>query len=147
MALKEQLMADLKEAMKAKDAVRKSTITMLRAAIKQVEVDTREEVSEEACMEIIIKQIKQKRAAREEFIKGLRQDLADEADAEIEVLMAYMPAQLTEEEVTNIIKEGIASTGASTMKDMGKVMGAVKGKLNGKSDNKFVADQVKKLLS
>ncbi|MCK8058105.1 MULTISPECIES: GatB/YqeY domain-containing protein [unclassified Fusibacter] len=147
MALKEQLMADLKEAMKAKDAVRKSTITMLRAAIKQVEIDTREELSEDDCIEIIIKQIKQKRAAREEFIKGQRQDLADEAESEIEVLMAYMPEQLSEEEVIAIIKAGIASTGATSMKEMGKVMGAVKDQLNGRSDNKFVADQVKKLLS
>lgn len=147
MAIKDQLMEDLKEAMKAKDVVRKQTVTMLRAAVKQVEIDTRTELDDNAVMEIIVKQIKQKRAALEEFIKGERQDLADEANAEIEVLMAYLPAQLSEEEVIAIIQAGIAAVGATTVKDMGKVMAAVKEQLAGKSDNKFVADQVKKLLS
>lgn len=147
MAIKDQLMEDLKEAMKAKNVVRKQTVTMLRAAVKQVEIDTRTELDDNAVMEIIVKQIKQKRAALEEFIKGERQDLADEANAEIEVLMAYLPAQLSEEEVIAIIQAGIAAVGATTVKDMGKVMAAVKEQLAGKSDNKFVADQVKKLLS
>lgn len=147
MAIKDQLMDDLKEAMKAKDVVRKQTVTMLRAAVKQVEIDTRTELDDNAVMEIIVKQIKQKRAALEEFIKGERQDLADEANAEIQVLMAYLPAQLSEEEVIAIIQAGIAAVGATTVKDMGKVMAAVKDQLAGKSDNKFVADQVKKLLS
>ncbi len=146
MALKEQLMDDLKEAMKAKDGLRKTTITMLRAAVKQIEVDTRTELDDQAVIDIIIKQIKQKRAAIEEFTKGQREDLADEAKAEIEILMGYMPAQLTEDEVVAIIQAGIEASGATTMKDMGKVMALVKDQLNGKSDNKFVAEQVKKLL-
>ena len=147
MAIKDQLMDDLKAAMKAKEVVRKQTVTMLRAAIKQIEVDTRTELDDNAVMEIIVKQIKQKRAAHEEFIKGSRQDLADEATAEIAILMAYLPVQLTEEEVIAIIQEGIQAVGAQTVKDMGKVMAAVKDQLSGKADNKFVADQVKKLLS
>lgn len=147
MAIKDQLMEDLKEAMKAKDVVRKQTVTMLRAAVKQIEIDTRTELDDNAVMEIIVKQIKKKRAALEEFIKGERQDLADEANAEIAVLMAYLPAQLSEAEVVAIIQAGIQSVGATNMKDMGKVMAAVKDQLAGKSDNKFVADQVKKLLS
>lgn len=146
MALKEQLMEDLKDAMKAKDGLRKTTITMLRAAVKQIEVDTRTELDDQAVIDIIIKQIKQKRAAIEEFTKGQREDLADEAKAEIEILMGYMPAQLTEDEVVAIIQAGIEASGATTMKDMGKVMALVKDQLNGKSDNKFVAEQVKKLL-
>lgn len=146
MAIKDQLMDDLKEAMKAKDVVKKQTVTMLRAAVKQVEVDTRTELDDNAVMDIIVKQIKQKRAAAEEFIKGDRADLADEANAEIAILMAYLPEQLSEEEVISIIKAGIATLGASSIKDMGKVMAAVKDQLSGKADNKFVADQVKKLL-
>ncbi len=147
MAIKDQLMEDLKEAMKAKQVVRKLTVTMLRAAIKQIEVDTRTELDDNAVMEIIVKQIKQKRAAHDEFVKGERQDLADEATAEIEILMAYLPAQLSEEEVVAIIQEGITAVGATSVKDMGKVMAAVKDQLSGKADNKFVAEQVKKLLS
>lgn len=147
MALKEQLMDDLKEAMKSKDVVRKTTITMLRAAVKQIEIDTRTELDDQAVIDIIIKQIKQKRAAIEEFTKGQREDLADEAKVEIDILMAYMPAQLTEDEVVAIIQAGIATSGATNMKDMGKVMNVIKDQLNGKSDNKFVAEQVKKLLS
>lgn len=147
MALKEQLMEDLKAAMKAKETVRKSTITMLRAAVKQVEVDTREELGDDAIIDLIVKQIKQKRAALEEFIKGERSDLVEETQAEIDILQDYLPEQLSEEEVIQIIKAAIDEVGATSMKDMGKVMAIIKEPLQGKADNKFVADQVKKLIS
>ncbi len=145
--LKDKLMEDLKTAMKAKDAVKKSTVTMLRAEVKQVEVDSRTELSDEDIITIVAKQIKQKRAAIEDFKKAERQDMVDETLAEIKVLETYLPEQLSEDEVIAIIKEAIANVSAASMKDMGKVMGAVKGKLAGKADNKFVADTVKSLLS
>ncbi len=147
MAIKDRLMDDLKAAMKAKDAVKKSTVTMLRAAIKQREVDERIELNDEDVIAIIAKQIKIKRGAIEDFKKAERQDMIDEALAEIAVLETYLPEQMSEEEIVKVIEDAIAKTGASSMKDMGKVMGMIKGELAGKADNSLVASLVKKKLS
>ncbi len=136
MSLKDTLMQDLKTAMKEKDTLRKSTITMLRAAIKQIEVDTREEMEDEGVIDIIAKQVKQKKAAIEEFTKGDRQDLVDEAQAEIDVLAVYLPEQMSEDEIKALVSETIAAVGATTMKDMGKVMGALSAKTKGRADGK-----------
>lgn len=146
MSMKDQLMSDLKEAMKAKDSIRKSTITMLRSQIKQQEVDNRVDVTEEEIIDIIAKQVKQKKAAIEEFEKADRTDLVDEANREIEVLMAYLPKQMTEEEVRALVQDTIDAVGASSMKDMGKVMGALSPKTKGKADNKLVSQVVRELL-
>jgi len=147
MSLKDTLMQDLKTAMKEKDTLRKSTITMLRAAIKQVEVDTREEMEDEGVIDIIAKQVKQKKAAIEEFTKGDRQDLVDEAQAEIDVLLVYLPEQMSEDEIKALVSETIAAVGATTMKDMGKVMGALTAKTKGCADGKTVSNIVKASLS
>ncbi len=147
MSMKDQLMSDLKEAMKAKDVIRKSTITMLRAQIKQFEVDNRADITEEQITDIIAKQVKQKNAAIDEFEKAERTDLVDEAKREIEVLMAYLPEQMTEDEIRALVQESIAEVGASAMKDMGKVMGVLAPKTKGKADNKFVSQVVRELLS
>lgn len=145
--MKDQLMSDLKEAMKAKDTVRKATITMLRSQIKQFEVDNRADVSEEQIIDIIAKQVKQKNAAIEEFEKAERSDLVDEAKREIEVLMAYLPKQLTEEEIRAIVAQTVSEVGATSQKDMGKVMGALAPKTKGKADNKLVSQVVRELLN
>ncbi len=147
MLLKDQLMEDLKVAMKEKDVVRKTTITMLRAAIKQVEVDQRVDLGDEDVIQIIAKQIKQKRAAIEEFEKANRQDLVDEAHQEIKVLEAYLPEQLSEEELKQIITDAVAETGATTPKEMGKVISLVSGKTTGRADGKLIATLVKEMLS
>jgi hypothetical protein len=147
MSLKDVLMDDLKVAMRDKDKLRKSTITMLRAAIKQIEVDERIELDDAAVIDIIAKQIKQKNNAIEEFRKGERQDLVDMTQEEIKILLAYMPEQLSEEAISKIVEETILKTGASSMKDMGKVMGIVTNATKGKADGKIVADLVKKALS
>lgn len=147
MLLKDQLMEDLKVAMKEKDVVRKTTITMLRAAVKQVEVDQRVDLGDENVIEIIAKQIKQKRAAIEEFEKANRQDLVDEAHQEIKVLEAYLPEQLSEEELKQLITEAIAETGAVSPKEMGKVISLVSGKTTGRADGKLIATLVKEILS
>lgn len=147
MSLKELLMDDLKVAMRDKDTVKKSVITMLRAAVKQVEVDERRDLDDEAVIEIITKQIKQKNNAIVEFKNGARQDLVELTEKEIEFLMKYMPEQLSVEEVQKIVDEAIATVGATTMKDMGKVMGIVSNATKGKADGKLVADLVKKGLS
>ncbi len=147
MSLKELLMDDLKVAMRDKDTVKKSVITMLRAAVKQVEVDERRDLDDEAVIDIITKQIKQKNNAIVEFKNGDRQDLVELTEKEIEFLMKYMPEQLSVEEVQKIVDEAIATVGATTMKDMGKVMGIVSNATKGKADGKLVADLVKKGLS
>lgn len=146
MSLKDQLMIDLKAAMKEKDAVKKACVTMLRAAVKQVEVDERVELNDDQIVEIVAKQIKQKKGAIEEFTKGDRQDLVDEAQAEIDFLMTYLPEQLSEDEVKALVEATISELGASSMKDMGKVMGAMKAKTAGRADSKVVSDLVKALL-
>lgn len=120
MSLKERLMADLKEAMKEKDKVKKSVIIMIRASIKQYEVDHRVEIDDEKILDIMIKQVKQKKDAIEEFTKGNREDLVNEAKAEIDVLMKYLPQPLTEDEIKSIVKQAIEEVGANSMKDMGK---------------------------
>lgn len=146
MNIKDQLMVDLKEAMKQKQKLRKSVITMLRAAVKQVEIDKRIELSDEDIIDVIATQVKQKKSVIEEFTKGDRIDLADEAREEIKVLETYLPEQLTMDELKAIIDEAIQSTGAETMKDMGKVMGKVTPLVKGRADGKTVSTIVKDFL-
>ncbi len=107
--LKDKLMDDLKAAMKAKDVVKKSTVTMLRAAVKQVEVDERIELSDDDIIAIVVKQIKQKRAAIEDFKKAERADMVKQTEAEIAVLETYLPEQLSNEEVVAIHRKGDCS--------------------------------------
>lgn len=147
MSLKDLLMDDLKVAMRDKDAIKKSVVTMLRAAVKQIEVDQRIELDDEAIIDIIAKQIKQKKGAIIEFDNGHRQDLVDLTEKEIEILMNYLPEQLSEGEVVKIVEEAIVQTGASSMKDMGKVMGIVTNATKGKADGKLIADLVKQALT
>ena len=139
-------MDDLKSAMKEKDTVKKSTVTMLRAAIKQREVDERVELSDDNIIDIISKQIKQKKGAIEEFKKADRQDLVDEAEKEIEILSCYMPEQLSADELKKIVEATVTELGATTMKDMGKVMSKVKETTKGKADGKIISDMVKEVL-
>lgn len=147
MSLKEKLMADLKEAMKTKDEVKKSTVTMLRAAIKQVEVDTRVDLDDSGIIEIVAKQVKQRTGAAEEFEKAGRMDLVEQARLEIQILMEYLPKQMTEDEVRNLVSQVIAEVGASSPKDMGKVMGVLTPKTKGLADGKVVSNIVKEMLS
>ena len=147
MSLKDLLMDDLKVAMREKDTIRKSVVTMLRAAVKQIEVDQRIELDDDAIIDIIAKQIKQKNNAIVEFQNGNRQDLVDLTEKEIELLMVYLPEQLSEEEVVKMVLDAINETGATTMKDMGKVMGIVTNASKGKADGKIISDLVKKALT
>lgn len=146
MSLKERLMNDLKVAMKEKQQLRKSVITLARSAIKQIEVDKRVELDDEGVIEILSKQVKQKKDAIDEFTKGGREDLANEAKAEIDILMDYLPQQLTEEEVTDIVRQVVDEVGANSPKDMGKVMSAVMPKLKGRADGKLVNQVVRQFL-
>ena len=146
MSLKSRLQDDLKLAMKNKDTVRKSVVTLIRSAIKQYEVDNRVELDEEGIIDVISKQMKQRRDSLAEFQKAGRDDLIQQTEAEIEVLKEYLPQQLSEEELEVIVKETIAEVGATSSKDMGKVMSAIRPKTKGRADGKLVNELVKKNL-
>jgi uncharacterized protein YqeY len=147
MSLKDKLMEDLKSAMKNKDTIRKNTVTMVRAAVKQREVDERIELTDEDILEIIAKQLKEKKMAIEEFKKGSRQDLVDTTESEIEILLEYLPEQLNEEEVEKIVKETIEEIGATSIKDIGLVMKSTMPKVKGRADGNMVNRAVRKLLN
>ena len=147
MSLKEKLMEDLKDAMKNKDELKKNTVTMIRAAIKQIEVDKRVELDDDAIVDIISKEAKKRKDAIIEFEKAGRQDLIDQTNAELALIKNYLPEELSVEELTKIIEETIAEVGAETMKDMGKVMQAVKPKTAGRADGKTINEIVKQKLS
>ncbi len=149
MSLKETLNADFKEAMKAKDKVRKDTINFVRAAIKQVEVDTREEVDDQGVASILAKQIKMRKDALGDFESAGRFDMLEQYKAEIDVLMEYMPQQLTNEELMNIVKETAEQVGieaGSGKAGMGKLMGPVMGKVKGLADGNDVKNIVLEFL-
>ena len=146
MALKEQLLADLKASMKAKDTVKKSTVTMIRAAILQVEKDNKVELGDAEIQEIIAKQMNQRRDALDEFKKAERDDLIAQTEAEMRVIEAYLPKQLTQEEIEAIVDETIKETGAESAKDMGKIMGALMPKVKGLADGKLVNQIVREKL-
>jgi hypothetical protein len=146
MSLKAQIQEDVKTAMKAKEAARLSTLRMLTAAMKQKEVDERIELDDAAVLAIVEKLIKQRKDSIEQFGKAGRQDLVDVETAELAVLTAYLPAQLSEAEVLAAIEAAIASTGAAGPKDMGKLMGVLKPQLAGKADMGKVSALVKQRL-
>lgn len=143
MALKEKLMADFKDAMKAKDEVAKNTISFARAAIKQYEVDHREELSDDGIIAILSKQVKMRKDALADFEKAGRTDLIESYKAEIEVLNRYLPEQLSDDKIRQIVEETSADLGIeSGMQNMGKLMGSVMAKVKGVADG----GQVKKLV-
>lgn len=146
MSLKEKLQEDLKSSMKNKDTIRKSVITLVRAAIKQIEVDQRVELDDVAVMDIISKQLKQRNDSLAEFKKAGREDLIEETKSEIQVLKEYLPQQLSEEELEKIVIETIAEVGATSMKDMGKIMATIKPKTAGRADGRKINELVKKNL-
>ncbi|TYZ27224.1 GatB/YqeY domain-containing protein [Selenomonas caprae] len=146
MSLKEQLTTDMKEAMKSHDKDRLAVIRMVRGAIRQQEIDGQKELSDEDVIAVMSKEIKMRKDSIEEFKKGGREDLIAKTQAEIDVLMPYMPAQLSEDEVRELVKAAVAATGAATPKDMGKVMGALMPKVKGRADGKLVNTLVRSML-
>ncbi|MCF6461797.1 GatB/YqeY domain-containing protein [Clostridium sp. Cult1] len=146
MTLKDRLMEDLKASMKNKNSIRKNTITMVRAAIKQIEVDQRTELEDEKILEIISKQLKEKKNAIEDFKKGERQDLVDLTQKEMEILLEYLPEQLTEEEIKEIVSKTIDEVNAKSMKDIGMVMKSVMPKVKGRADGNTVNKIVRGIL-
>ncbi len=147
MALKSQVVEDMKTAMRAKDAARLSTIRMLLAAIKQREVDERIELADADVLAIIDKMIKQRRDSIAQFEAGKREDLVAAERAEIAVLAAYMPERLADAEIDALIADAIASTGAAGIAGMGKVMAAIKPKVAGRADMGAVSARIKAKLA
>ena len=146
-SLKERITEDMKAAMRASDKERLSTIRMLQAAIKQREVDERITLDDAQVVAVLEKMVKQRKESVVQFEQGGRPDLADKEKAEIALLTAYLPAQLSEAEVDALIREAIAATGAASVKDMGKVMGVVKAKAAGRADMGAVSARIKAALS
>lgn len=132
--------------MKNKDAIKKSVITLIRSSIKQYEVDNRVELQDDEIVDLIAKQLKQTRDSREEFAKAGRDDLVSKAEAEIEVLKEYLPQQLSEEELNEIVISTISEVGATSMKDMKKIMTSIMPKVKGRADGKLINELVKKNL-
>lgn len=147
MSLKAQVLEDIKQAMKAREQAKLTTLRMLSAAIKQKEVDERVDLDDAAVLAIIEKQIKQRNEAAIQFEQGGRPESAEAEKAEAAVLSAYLPAQLSEAEVVAEIQAIVQAVGATGPQDMGKVMGAVKAKLAGKADMSKVSGLVKAALS
>jgi uncharacterized protein YqeY len=147
MPLKSQVTEDMKNAMRARDSARLSTIRMLLAAIKQREVDERIELTDADVLSIIEKMIKQRRDSITQFEAGKREDLAAIERAEVALLGAYLPAQLSDAEIDALVADAIASTGSAGPAGIGKVMAVLKPKLAGRADMGVVAARIKARLA
>ena len=146
MSLKEQLAQDLKLSMKEKDIVRKNTVQSIRAAILQYEKDNRTELDDNGVIEVVSKELKKRKDVLPDYEKSGRQELITQLNREIEIVMGYLPSQLSEDELDEIVKKAVESTGASTMKDMGKIMAAVMPQIKGRADGRAVNALAKKYL-
>ncbi len=146
-SLKEQITADMKEAMRAKDKDTLGTIRLIQAAIKQREVDERIELDDSQVLAVLDKMVKQRRDSINQYREAGREELAAREEAEISIIQKYLPAALSEAEIDTLIEEAIGNTGAQSMQDMGKVMGQLKPKLQGRADMGAVSARIKARLS
>ncbi|TET88477.1 MAG: GatB/YqeY domain-containing protein [Sulfurovum sp.] len=147
MSLKEQIKNDIKDAMRAKETLKRDTLRNIQAAIKQIEVDERRDVSDADVEAILMKYAKQREDAMAQFKDAGRDDLVEKELAELALVKTYLPEPMDDAELESVLKEVIASTGAESMKDMGKVMGAAKGAIGSRADGGRINVMVKKLLS
>lgn len=145
--IKDRLQEDWKTALKAKDKFKANVLSTAKAAVLLVEKTDNKPVDDSQVIEILAREVKQRREAVLEFEKGNRQDLVDEANAEISILLNYLPQQLSEEEILQIVNESAIEAGANSIKDMGKVMALVRPKIVGKADGKLVSQIVKNYLN
>jgi len=145
--LKNQIIADMKSAMKAKDSATLKAVRMIVEAIKQKEVDTREDLDDQGILAVIQKMVKQRKDSIDQFTQAGRDDLVSVEEAELKVINLYMPKQLSESEIESVVDQVISQTGASGMQDMGKLMGVLKGELSGKADMGIVSKIIKSKLS
>ncbi len=147
MPLKEQLDADLKAAMKGKDALKLSVVRMLKSAIKYREIEVMKPLDDAGVLGVVASEIKRRRDSVEQYKAGSRQDLVDKEEAEIRILQSYLPQQLSETELRAKVDEVIARTGAKGPKDMGAVMKALMPEVQGRAEGKAVSDMVKQRLA
>ncbi len=147
MTLKERLADDLKSAMKEKNVIRKNVVQLVRAGVLQFEKDNKVTLDDDGVLEVIAKQLKQRKDSLPDYEKSGRDDLIADLKAEMDVLMEYLPKQLTQEELEVIVKEIVEELGATTIKDMGKVMAAAKAKTVGRADGRMINEVAKALLS
>jgi len=146
MSIQDQLLDAMKVAMKAKDSLRLTTIRMARTALKNVEIDTRQELDEAAAIKVLSTLVKQRREAAEAY-RETRPELAEKEELEVAVLQEFLPAQLSEAEIEALVAKAIAESGAGSMKDMGAVMKLVTPQTTGRADGKLVSNLVRKLLA
>ena len=147
MAIKDKLKDDLKAAMLEKDTVRKNVVQLIKAGVLQVEKDKKITLDDEGVLDVIAKQLKQRRDSLPDYEKSGREGLIAQLKREMELLMEYLPQQLTHDELVEIVKDAIAQTGASEIKDMGKIMAAVMPKTKGRADGKEINAIARELLS
>lgn len=147
MSLKNQIVEDMKTAMKAGDKDRLKVVRLILAAIKQIEVDTRQELDNTAILAVLSKMVKQRHDSIEQFDKGERKDLSAIEQAEIVVIEGYLPEQLSTNEIATMVNDVIAATNAKSIRDMGKVMGQIKAKAAGRADMGAVSATVKERLN
>ncbi|MFP4975594.1 GatB/YqeY domain-containing protein [Paenibacillus sp. CN-4] len=146
MNLSERLNEDMKQAMKSKDKFALSTIRMVRSTIKNLEIDLKRDLDDSEVLDILSREIKQRKDALQEFEKAGRDELAESTRAEIEIIQKYLPEQLSEEELKVIVQQTIQETGASSKSEMGKVMSALMPKIKGRADGKLVNQTVQQFL-
>lgn len=146
MSLKGRLLEDMKAAMRDKDATRKNAIQMVRAAVLQVEKDNKVELDDEGIIEVIGREVKRRRDSLAEFEKTDRHDLINSLKSEIDILMAYLPEQLSVDEVENIVEKVINDLGITSKSEIGKIMKEVLPKVKGRADGRMVNQAVAKLL-
>lgn len=146
--LEEQIQKDYVQSMKDRNVLRSSTVSFLRAQLKNVRIEKRSDHLEDSeVIGVIKKQIKQRQDSIEQYQKGGRQDLADKESAELAILKGYLPQEMSESELMDIVIEAVKESAAGSMKDMGKVMKIVASRVQGKADNKIVSELVKKAIS
>ena len=146
MSLKEQLKEDLKTAMRDKDVVKRDSIRAINTMIKQIEVDERKDLNDEDVIKLIQKGIKQREESISQYKAASRDDLVALEQAQVDIFMLYLPAQISEEELEAGMKEIISQVGATSMKDIGKVMGNATKRFAGVAEGKRINEMVKKLL-
>ncbi|GIP15327.1 hypothetical protein J40TS1_09690 [Paenibacillus montaniterrae] len=146
MNLSDRLTDDMKQAMKDQDKFKLATIRMMRAAVKNQEIDLKRALNDEEVLQILSREIKQRKDSLQEFKKAGRDDLVENLAAEIDIISKYLPEQLTEEEIQEIVRQTIQELGASSKADMGKVMGALMPKTKGRADGKLVNQIVQQFL-
>ena len=146
MALKEKLNDDLKQAMRERDVVRRSTIRLLLSAVRYEEIARRRDLDDDGVTQVLTKQVQQRRDSIEAYDKGGRQDLADKERAELDIITRYLPEPLSADEIANIVAQTIADVGASGPQDMGKVMGRIMPQVRGRADGRQVSALVNQTL-